>query len=253
MGDALPAVDLGMGRTAKAVAAGSAHVCAILDTSAVKCWGRNDKGQLGLGDTDDRGDAPGEMGNALPTVNLGGGRTAKAIALGDSHTCAILDNDTLKCWGDNAEGQLGLEDTSVRGDAPGEMGNALPLVDVGTGRTPRALSLGYRHTCAILDNAAVKCWGANATGELGAGDQKNRGGATGQMGDALPFVAMGTGRTAKSLTGLGVSHCILLDDDTIKCWGSGFNGALGQGDTASRGDGPIEMGDQLPRVTLVGP
>ena len=71
MGDDLPAVDLGTGRTAKMVSAGGATTCAVLDDDSVKCWGRNDFGQLGIGDTDRRGDGSGEMGDDLPFVDLG--------------------------------------------------------------------------------------------------------------------------------------------------------------------------------------
>ena len=60
------------------------------------------------------------------------GRTAKSLSLGGRHTCAILDNDTVKCWGRNNEGQLGLDDTNHRGDGPNEMGNSLTAVDLGT-------------------------------------------------------------------------------------------------------------------------
>lgn len=70
MGDALPAVDLGTGRTAVAVTAGDGHTCAILDDASTKCWGNNGTGRLGLGDTLKRGAAPGEMGDALPEARV---------------------------------------------------------------------------------------------------------------------------------------------------------------------------------------
>jgi alpha-tubulin suppressor-like RCC1 family protein len=128
-------VDLGTGRTAKKVIVQN-NTCAILDDNSLKCWGANDVGQLGLGDTAARGDNAGELGDALAKIDLGTGRTVKDVALGENFACAILDNDTLKCWGANNRGQLGLGDTQRRGDAPGEMGDALPVVDLGTGRKP---------------------------------------------------------------------------------------------------------------------
>src|SRR5205823_3943102 len=140
---------------------------ALLSNGAVKCWGRNDGGQLGLGDTVDRGDGAGEMGDSLPAVDLGTGRTAVAISAGDFFTCALLDNASVKCWGANSEGQLGLGDTSARGDDPGEMGDSLPAVDLGTGRTAVAIDSGNIHTCALLDDTSVKCWGQNLSGQLG--------------------------------------------------------------------------------------
>ena len=84
----------------------------------MKCWGNNGAVELGLGDTANRGDKPGEMGDNLPAVDLGAGRTATAISAGDVHTCAPLDNGTLKCWGGNADGQLGLGDTNTGATAP---------------------------------------------------------------------------------------------------------------------------------------
>ena len=86
---------------------------------------------VGLGDTSSRGNQPGELGDALPFVNLGTGRTAKAIACGRYHTCAILDDGRVKCWGFNEDGRLGLGDSNNRGDQPGEMGDALAFVNLG--------------------------------------------------------------------------------------------------------------------------
>ncbi len=131
MGDHLPAVDLGTGRTAVAVSAGDAHTCALLDNATVKCWGFNGSGQLGLGDNVNRGDRTRgrtRWATTCPAVDLGTGRTAVAIATGANHTCALLDNDTVKCWGSNGSGQFGLGDTTNRGDAtPGhQMGDNLP-------------------------------------------------------------------------------------------------------------------------------
>jgi len=70
------------------------------------------------------------MGDNLPTVDLGAGRTARAISAGDSHTCAVLDNTSVKCWGKNESGQLGLGDDSTRGDVSGEMGDNLPVISL---------------------------------------------------------------------------------------------------------------------------
>ncbi|WP_437274434.1 hypothetical protein WME90_24615 [Sorangium sp. So ce375] len=243
-------IDLGAGRSVKTASAGWSYTCAILDNDQVKCWGYNGAGQLGLGDASLRGDGPGEMGDNLPVVNLGTGRTAKAIATGTFHTCAILDNDQVKCWGSNGTGALGLGDTAEWGDGPGEMGDDLPVVDLGTGRTAKAIATGSFHTCAVLDNDQVKCWGNNTTGELGLGDTAARGKAPGEMGDDLPAVDLGTDRTAKTIAAGGRHTCALLDNDQVKCWGFNFTGELGIGDTFYRGDGPGEMADLLPTVNL---
>jgi alpha-tubulin suppressor-like RCC1 family protein len=212
-----------------AIAAGHFDGCVVLDGGALKCWGDNFDGQLGLGDTEDRGDGPNEMGGNLPAVALGTSRTAVAVDPGGNHTCALLDDATVKCWGSNDDGQLGQGDTAYRGDAAGEMGDSLPAVALGTGRTAVAIAAGWDHSCAVLDDGTVKCWGANDDGQLGLGDTADRGDGPGEMGDGLPVVALGTGRTAVAITANYAYTCALLDDGTVKCWGANFNGQLGLG------------------------
>ncbi len=252
MGANLTAVDLGTGRSAKSVSMADWHTCAILDNDKVKCWGWNGDGELGLGDTNTRGDNPNEMGDNLPYVDLGTGRTAKSIAAGGSHTCAILDNDKLKCWGYNMDGELGYEHNTDIGDAPGQMGDNLPYVNLGTGRTAKYITNAGHHTCALLDNGTVKCWGHNGFGQLGVGHNSGFSHNAGSMGDNLAPIDLGTGRTAKAVISGGFFNCAILDNDKIKCWGRNNAGQLGLGDTANRGDDPNEMGDNLPYVDLGG-
>ena len=144
-------VTLGSGRTAKAVALGHYHTCAILSDDSLSCWGSNYGGRLGVGDTTDR--------NSPTAVSLGSS-TVKAVALGQSHTCAILSDDSLSCWGKNTYGQLGVGDTTDR--------NSPTAVSLGSS-TVKAVALGGSHTCAILNDDSVKCWGYNYYGQLGMG------------------------------------------------------------------------------------
>ncbi|MSP23798.1 MAG: hypothetical protein EXR75_01270 [Myxococcales bacterium] len=250
MGDALLAVPLGGGETAKAIAAGYAHTCVLLTSGSVKCWGFNNLGQLGLGDTAARGDGPGEMGDSLMPVSLGTGMTAKAIAVGTWHSCAKLADDTVKCWGNNQNGQLGLADINARGDAPGEMGDMLPAISLGSGVTATTFTAGHYNTCAVLGNGSVKCWGYNFHGQLGLGDVAQRGDDPDEMGDKLPAISLGTGVTA---TAVGIGQfftCALLSSGSVKCWGNNANGQLGLGNVINRGDDPNEMGDALQTVSL---
>ena len=239
MGEGLNAVELGTGRTAKMIAAGASHTCALLDDNTVKCWGANGSGQLGQGDNMDREAAPDEE------VNLGTGRSAKMIAAGGNYACAILDDSSIKCWGDNSESQLGLGDTIDRGTAANQMGDDLPAVNLGTGRAAKRVVLGTDFTCAILDNDTLKCWGLNDMGQLGQGDMTNRGTNANQMGDDLNAIELGTGRTVHAIEAGAAHTCVLLDDDSVKCWGANGDGQLGLGDTDDRGDAPGEMGDML--------
>ena len=248
MGDNLPYVNLGTGRKAKKIAVGKFSVCAILDTNAVKCWGQNDFGQLGLGDMNNRGDEPNEMGDTLPIVNLGTGRTAKSISLGEGFACVILDTNAVKCWGLHANGQLGIGDGSSnnRGDAPDEMGNNLPTVRLGTGRTALTIGTGRDMVCVLLDNSTVKCWGRVVYG----GELVGYGIGTFayQMGDALQPIAFGIGKTViKVFTG-PESACVILNDATSKCWGGNISGILGNGNSNILGDALDEMGDSLPTL-----
>ena len=250
MGDNLPSVDLGAGRTAVQIAAGGGHSCAILDDATVKCWGSGSLGMLGYGDQSTRGNQPGEMGDNLPSVDLGTGRTAVQIAIGNVHTCAILDDETVKCWGFGPLGQLGYGDTSTRGDEPEEMGDNLSSVNLGTGRTAVQISAGNLHTCVLLNDATVKCWGFGFHGALGYGNFNSHGIQPGEMGDDLPTVDLGTGRTAVQVSAGSDHTCALLDDDTVKCWGIGLSGRLGYGDILTRGTMPGQMGDNLPSIDL---
>ena len=251
MGDNLPIVDLGTGRTATAIAAGQSHTCVILDNASVKCWGRGENGVLGSGSTDNLGDGANEMGDNLPTVDLGTGRTAIAIVANSDHNCAILDNASVKCWGLNGNGQLGIGNTNKMGDAANEMGDNLPTVDLGTGRTATAIAAGGDgHSCAILDNASVKCWGRAYYGALGSGSTDNLGDGANEMGDNLSAVDLGTGRTATAISVGSESTCALLDNAAVKCWGRGWGGKLGQGNTNNLGDNANEMGDNLPAIDL---
>jgi alpha-tubulin suppressor-like RCC1 family protein len=130
------------------------------------------------------------MGDALAPVNLGAGKTAAAISATGSHTCALLNDGTIKCWGSNDSGQLGQGDAEDRGDEPREMGDALAPVDVGAGKIATSVSAAGGYTCALLNDGCAKCWGRNERGQLGLGDRANRGDEPGEMGDALPAVKL---------------------------------------------------------------
>jgi len=243
-------VSLGAGLTPSQVTVGGWHVCAILTGGVVKCWGRNTNGQLGIGDTNDRGDGANEMGANLPTVDLGTGKTATQIAAGNTHTCALLNDGTVKCWGNPANGRLGQGHIMQHGDGVGPMGDGLPIVDLGSEVTAVSISAYHDSTCALLNNATVKCWGANESGQLGQGDMLDRGGSATDMGDNLLPINLGTGKTALAITTGKFFACALLNDSSVKCWGANDVGQLGQGDTSIRGDGANEMGDNLPAINL---
>jgi alpha-tubulin suppressor-like RCC1 family protein len=249
LGDNLQVVNFGAGRTAIQIASGGLHSCAVLDNGDVKCWGYNAYGQLGYGDTVNRGWSPSEMGDNLPAVNLGTGRTAIAVSVEEYNSCALLDNGAVKCWGTNGAGQLGQGDTITRGDNPGEMGDNLLPINLGTGKTAVQISLGRGHACVRLNDQSLKCWGNNIYGALGLGTTDARGDQPGEMGDNLPAINLGTGRIAVDVNAAEWFTCALLDDSTLKCWGAGAPAAE-NGTWSNLGDQPGEMGDNLAPVNL---
>ena len=97
------------------------------------------------------------MGAALRAVDLGD-LSVSELGAGGHLTCARSDAGGVACWGSNADGQLGAGDSDSRGDRPGAMGWALPVLDLGPGRTAEGLSLGFGHACATLDDGSLKCW-----------------------------------------------------------------------------------------------
>ena len=262
MGDNLPYVELG--GSAVAVDCGWQYNCAIMQSGGLKCWGVGKR--LGSGGIGALGNQVGEMGTNLAEIDLGVGRTVKQVSTGRDHACAILDDDSLKCWGLAAYGRTGnglaSHDISYIGDAAGEMA-ALSPVDLGTGRTARHVSCGGSHTCVVLDNGMLKCFGWGTYGETGRGKRVMLGigpisspftasaiDEPYSTGDNLPTVDLGTGLLARSVVCGLTFCCVVLTDGTIKCFGGGANGALGSGATTNVGDEAGEMGDSLARVDV---
>jgi len=237
MGDKLPKVELG----AKAVAlsAGDMHTCALLEDGNAKCWGNNNGGQLGMASSDNYFE-PG-----LP-INAGGAKF-KSISAGLRFTCAVFDNGSVKCWGDNVRGQLGAGDKVERGNKAGETVASLPAVDLGGPAI--AVSAGTYHACAILqDGGKVKCWGNNTDGQLGVGDMDDRGDDPNEMGANLKVTEL-DGAATQIITGNSFT-CALLTGGKVKCWGYNQYGVVGLGEPGNRGSKPNEMGANLPALQL---
>ena len=274
LGRRLPNVPLGAGRDPRDVSCGYEHCCAALDDGSVKCWGTENDSNLKLGSgmlgmVSDLGldirtyvarsqlpvDDPEYVGDPWLPVAFPAGSFATHVAVGAHHSCAILaDGAEVRCWGENDVGQLGLGHTTYVGH-PSDV-EAAPPVDLGRDRSTGAplrvskLALGSYHSCALLTDGGIKCWGNGGSGRLGYGEDINRGDGSGAMGDRLPRVNLG--RAAVDIA-VGYEHsCALLDDHTVKCWGSNYNGQLGVGDTSNRGESPSDMGDALPTVDFGG-
>jgi alpha-tubulin suppressor-like RCC1 family protein len=186
------------------------------------------------------------MGDALPAVPVAQDLAGAKLVVNDG-TGLLLPNGTFECWGWNDYGQLGDGSKLTRGNRPGQLAELLP-VELASIVEVRS---GWGWKCALLVDRALKCWGVNQAGQLGRGDNERRGDDPGEMGDALPAVDLGRGRSVVDVDVGDFQGCALLDDGSVKCWGSGIHGGLGTGDTEDRGNDPGEMGEALPAVDLV--
>ncbi|MES1204332.1 MAG: hypothetical protein ABUS79_00205 [Pseudomonadota bacterium] len=215
------------------LAAGGFHTCALLVDGRVRCWGNGLSGRLGYGNEMSIGDN--ETPAAAGDVNVGGAVTQ--IAAGNSHTCALFATGRVRCWGSGGDGRLGYANTTSVGD------NETPAVagDVDVGGTVVQIATGLSHTCALLADGHVRCWGNGLAGQLGYGN-------TTSVGDnEAPAVAGDVnvgGLAVKIVTG-GSHTCALLDTGNVRCWGAAGSGRLGYGNVNNIGDNepPASAGD----------
>jgi alpha-tubulin suppressor-like RCC1 family protein len=223
---------------------GAFHNCAVLQSGAVVCWGRNTDGRLGyalgpLNQSVGDDETPAQFVAQHGSIDVGG--TVTQIVTGSTHTCALLDDATVRCWGIASAGQLGYGNGNTIGDdeTPASAG-PVPI-----GGPVLSLGAGWTHTCAILTGGQVKCWGRGNEGRLGYGNVAWLGLLN--TPESVGFVDVG-GVVVK-IDGGNAHTCALLDDGTIRCWGWGGRGQLGYGNTTNIGDnetpasaGPVEIG-----------
>jgi cysteine-rich repeat protein len=235
-----------LGGAAVFLAAGYRHTCALMTDGSVQCWGSNMRGQLGLGHTNDVGDDEPPL-PAASRVPLG--KPAKEIAAGGDTTCALLDDDTVRCWGRNDFGQLGLGHTQDVGD--GEIPSA-SAADVPIGGRPIALAVAQDHACALLDVNQVRCWGRNDLGQLGLGHTRNIG------DDELPSTS-GTvsyldNGPLVAITAGGFHTCVREESSVLgsisRCWGYNGDGSLCVGYTEAK---PTARGNEWPYMYWFSP
>jgi cysteine-rich repeat protein len=236
------------------VTVGAHYACALLESGAVKCWGRNVAGTLGVGSTDSIGDEPDEMGEHLRAVPL----PEKAMALSalGQHACAVLKSGSVACWGENEDGQLGQGTRRDWGAYTDNVG-PVPTVDLGSTAKVVEVAAGTDFTCALLSGHILKCFGAGHFGQLGYGDELSRGGAPEDLGAALPLVPIALpADPAVSVAIAQHSACVVLQSGGVKCWGydeSTPTGRLGQptlfGLIGYIGDQPNEL-QQLAPIDL---
>lgn len=200
------------------VGIGEGFLCALSSGGGVKCWGRDLNGSLGRAGTGSDVTHP----LTIPILDFGTTRRVVQIAVGNAHACALFEGGKARCWGRNAEGQLGIGSRLDYGDDGSESLAALadlPLNDI------QSLSAGPYTTCAVTGaegGESVYCWGSNSQGELGIGSTSSR---------TEPDLDRPTALFAKATSVHVGDHmvCARLDSGAVRCWGGHDHGALGVG------------------------
>lgn len=211
------------------LAVGVGFACAIRD-ARVFCWGEAGGGQLGVPD----------LGFSPTPLEVSGLPDPVALGVGDVHACAVTGTGDLYCWGSNDHLQLGAPRPQKLG-LPGDFrpdpiriaGLPLPVIAVGG---------GAQHTCALLEDRTVWCWGSNRTGQLGRGNLEEV--------DEVPDVVPGLTDVAE-LAISDDSSCVRHTTGKVSCWGEGGSGHLGDGTNANRGT-PREIAGLVAEALTLG-
>jgi cysteine-rich repeat protein len=222
----------------KSIVGGWLHTCALLWSGGVRCWGEAADGRLGYGDGERIGDN--EHPFEAADVPLGG--NAVALSAGSNFTCALLDDASVRCWGDHAAGRLGNQSSEPIGD--NEPASASPEIVLGGGAVQ--IASGDSHTCAVLEDNSVRCWGEGGQGRLGHGNQDDIG-LDDDPADTLP---VDVGADVKHVSAGGEHTCAVTVEDEVVCWGNGANGRLGYGDNVSIAESGGEVPADAGRVPV---
>ncbi len=193
--------------SAASVDAGGQHSCAVMNSGGIKCWGANSYGQLGIGPS-------GTSVSAAPLDVVGLGATALAVSTGYLHSCALLSNRTVKCWGHNGYGQLG---NNGNADSPS------PVDVIGLDGDVSGIAAGWYHNCALHTAGKVKCWGSNSNGQIGNNTTMNQ-------KTAVEVIS----RDALSIAAGGYQTCAVRTLGKAQCWGKNNYSQLGDNTTTDR-------------------
>jgi len=201
---------------ALSIAAGLSHTCWLAEGGAVDCIGDNTSSQLGA-------DQDAISSSTDPVSALAGGAAAVALGAGAFHTCAVMQDGSLRCWGGNDDGQIG----------DGSFDNARAPASVRPASSTRAAATSDRFSCSVESGGGVRCWGDNAYGQLGNGSVE-------QDREVPTEVALDGEATQIAL---GDDHaCARLANGELWCWGSNSLGQLGP-DAGAMESRPVRVRD----------
>ena len=204
--DATTAVKVKKLSAVQAVTTSDLHACALAHQGEVLCWGSNSNGQLGDGTTTDR---------LTPVPVAGLPAKATQVEAGGRHTCALLVDGTVWCWGKGGNGELGNGSTSDS-SVPVEVTGLPPTVQIAIGGN----QLSGNSSCALTMAGGVFCWGWNASGQLGNGTTTD---------SDIPVAVIGLGSGVLAIANDGSTACAVTTAETASCWGDNSVGELGDG------------------------
>ncbi len=225
------------GISATSLVGGAANYCAVLTSGAVDCWGDNSRGELGDGSSS----GPDTCMNSTPcsTTPSSTGISGTSVASNGNSSCAILTSGAVDCWGASFDGELG-DGTS---GGPDTCMNSTPCntAPSSTGIAATSLTAAYTGYCAILASGAVDCWGDNSEGELGDGTMTGPE-VCSEFSESSPCstAPVSTGISATNLVSDGQGFCAILNSGAANCWGSGYDGQLGDAST-NNSDVPVPV------------
>jgi alpha-tubulin suppressor-like RCC1 family protein len=202
-----PVTTFAGGTNWKQVSGGYAQTVAIKTDGTLWAWGYGGHGNLGTNDTTQRN---------TPVTTFAGGTNWKQVASGSIHVAAIKTDGTLWTWGNNDNGQLGINDTTKR---------STPVTTFLGGTNWKQVSCGLDHTAAIKTDGTLWTWGNNEFGKLGI----NVAGTT--NGRTIPVTTFAGGTNWKQVACGQYNISAIKTDGTLWIWGSNSSGQLGTGDT----------------------
>jgi alpha-tubulin suppressor-like RCC1 family protein len=197
------------------IAAGINHNCARISDGTVQCWGSNASGQLGIGTDTTKSFRP---------VKVNGITSAISVTAGAAHSCALLADRTVWCWGTNRNGEIGQGTPSTTA-----ISTPTKVLNISNATL---IAAGDNHTCAKLSDSAFSavCWGLNSSGQLGSGSYGGSQSDVTPSLRAIPFaVTQTTSNNFLSLSGGGQFTCNTNGGPSVRCWGNDSRGQLGNG------------------------
>lgn len=220
------------------ISAGRAHNCALKSDGTLWCWGYNEFGTLGDGTLGTVGEAnEANYCKATPVQVSALGSSVVRVVAGYYHTCALKNDGTLWCWGDNSYGELG--DGTTEGELCGLSFacKPFPVQVAALGNTVMQVAAGDWHTCAIKSDGTLWCWGRNDYGTLGDGTMSGEDcGGTPCRPVPVPVTALGAAGIVVAAT--GGTTCARTADGLLSCWGGNAVGQLGDGTISGEPCGP---------------